>query len=474
MGYRQSPAAFYVYNSVKIITAAPVTDSDSGEVMCGTDAQFPNMNSNAEAYFGGSSIAGEILSSSIYTTVVTVTLTFVEPTPFISEPTMTTTITSYSTYYINLAGSTVTPTPQQSGLVISLTTPFIYQPPWGATGATESTGRCTFGVNSEQYGYFPQTILDYLIQNPAYSAQYPGLKGCVPGGPSLIFERCIHVPTSSTNEPLPSTVAIPAGGGLTSVQTIYVDPNDEQTSTSTPTSHATPAGDASANTTPLPNPNPNQSPSPNNTPNSIGGIIISILGSPPPPGPFSTQVIGESTVLVIPGPTNIPLSQAPPGLQGSITVISGSTFLAVPSATIIPLPPPSVGVVGTTVINGISYILIPSPTSPQLPGVLTTISGTPELIIGPTTVPVSELLGLDIGGRTTVIGGTTEVVISSVETVVLKSTGSSTQSVSVVTTTATSPVPATTTKKNAGGRLEMAGWKATFMGGLGLMVLVLG
>ena len=65
----QSPAAFYVYNCIKIITVAPVTDKD-GHVMCGTTsvvsregvttiATISNKNKNAMAYFRGPDIDGQ-------------------------------------------------------------------------------------------------------------------------------------------------------------------------------------------------------------------------------------------------------------------------------------------------------------------------------------------------------------------------------------------------------------------------------
>jgi hypothetical protein len=515
--------------------------------MCATTSkEFLNINSNAEAYFGGPSIAGNSISESTYETVLSTTLTFFEPTSFTTTPTTTATLVSSTTYYINSNNELVTPPPRQPGVVISLTAPFIYQPPWGETGALEPTGECVQASALERYGYIPQTLLDFLIQEPAYSAQYPGLKGCVPGGPSIILQRCFLIPPTTAPPPLPSTVAIPAGGGLTSSSTVYVMPNvmatpapsDTQLEDTAPTSAA-----------PAPKQTPPSNPDP--SPNSIGAIINSILGNSPPLPPgqsagFSTQVIGGTPVLVIPGPTTIPLSLAPPGLQGSTTVISGTTVLSVPASTTLPNPasnplanpggifsssivggstvlvvpqttiplaqaPPglqgstviqdgttmlvvpgsttvplpadsngAMGPVGTTIINGIAYLLIPSPTAQQLPGVgvgvLTTIDGQLEWVLGPTTVPVSALGGLDVSGRTTVIGGITEMVISGSTTVGLK-TGSSAAasvsvSVSVLTTTVVVTSSTPTTKKNAGGTVDV-GWKGV-VALLGAMMLILG
>lgn len=93
------------------------------------------------------------------------------------------------------------------------------------------------------------------------------------------------------------------------------------------------------------------------------------------------------------------------------------------------------------------------------------------MIVGPTTVPVAELSGLDVSGRTTVIGGVTEVVISGSTTVGVK-TGSS-GGVSVITTTfvVTTSLAATTKNGNAGARAEI---RYLWVGLLGVMVLILG
>ncbi|KAE9374135.1 hypothetical protein N431DRAFT_556531 [Stipitochalara longipes BDJ] len=485
----KSPEAFYVYNSVKIITAAAITNDDGKVVCAAASSGYLNINSNAEAYFGGPSIAGISDADTIYTTVITSTLTFLEPTVFTTTPTMTETLTTQATYYTNSDGSIVTPSPDQPGLVISLTTPFIYQPPWGST---QPTAQCKRTANSEQYGYIPQTLLNYLIKNPFYSSQYPGLASCVPGGPSLLQGICPFAQQTPPS-PLPSTVAIPAGGGLTSGTTIYTMPNV----VATPAPPSTPVPDMQRTNPPVqppssnpwPNPTPNPTPdlhpppalTQNPPPNSLNGIITSILNNPPPPSPppsglFSTSILSGTPILVIP-PTTIPLSLAPPALSGSTTTISGTPYLVIPSATSIPIPNSDVNEpIETTTINGTPYALIPSPSLSQgALGILTTVSGTPELILtGPMTVPLGELTGLEVegSGRTTVIGGVTEVVLTSGMIVGLQ-TSSGGGSGSAVTTAVTSlnANPAATTAKNGGQRLEAA--LKAWAGFVGVMILML-
>ncbi|PMD42998.1 hypothetical protein L207DRAFT_631169 [Hyaloscypha variabilis F] len=489
----QSPAAFYVYNSVKIITAAAVTDDD-GNVMCGTSSVFPNINSNAEAYFGGPSIAGQNNDPLEYNTTITTTMTFLEPTIFTTTPTLTELVMTDVTYYTLSDGSTITPSPNQPGSVISLTEPFIYQPAWASNLA--STPQCLPGMNTEEYGYIPQTLLDYLIQNPYYSAQYPGLASCLPGGPSIITAMCPKGIKHTSTPPFPTTVAIPAGGGLTSQSTAYVGAN-VITTTATPqrdmqgTLSLTPP----ANTLPNPSPNPTSNtvpaPAPTSTqdppPDSRHGPLTTINNLTPTPTPapqpalFSSTILSGTSLLIIPA-TTIPLSLAPSGLQGLTTTISRTPYLIItsPTSLALPLSPSPEVAIQTTMINGIPY-----PLPQHVPGFLTTVPGNGEVdfvLTAAMTVPVGEMGGLEVEGRTTVIGGVTEVVVSSGVTMELQSASASASGeggVLAATSVGTSlgagigasSTPTVSTVKNGGGKMQV-GWML-WVAGLGVVILVL-
>ena len=58
-----------------------------------------------------------------------------------------------------------------SHAVISFSTPFIFIP---STGATEN------------YGYVPQSLIDWMVNDPGYHTQYSGLASCLPGGPVIV------------------------------------------------------------------------------------------------------------------------------------------------------------------------------------------------------------------------------------------------------------------------------------------------
>jgi hypothetical protein len=139
---------------VKIITAKPVVATD-GQTMCGTvsswprpnlykvQATFENINSNAEAYFGGSSIGGALA-------LPTLTATHIHFSLFGSKSvTYTATETSMGLYFTDLRGHTMEPTMASSGIEITLTTPFIYQPTRGASPGIKDPRACFQGGGTE-------------------------------------------------------------------------------------------------------------------------------------------------------------------------------------------------------------------------------------------------------------------------------------------------------------------------------------
>jgi hypothetical protein len=200
-----SPQAFWVYSTVRIITAEAVTDS-SGNKVCGTtsacESAFP-INSDSML----SSI------SSIYPSVISI----LESTATSTNELVFTGINSNVDSYF-FTNQTAT----QTGVIISLTTPFVYAPTRDAKAVVDGMSRiCTQGPGLENYGYPVQTLLDYLVKNPAYSSQYPGLANCLPGGPAIVpIQNCSMVSPFAANAP----ATVKAGGDLTSSTVITVTP----------------------------------------------------------------------------------------------------------------------------------------------------------------------------------------------------------------------------------------------------------
>ncbi|CAG8948926.1 hypothetical protein HYFRA_00002053 [Hymenoscyphus fraxineus] len=103
-----SPAAFYIYSTVKVITAAPVTDA-LGSFVCGTqgvvtnawvtDADafrtIDNENSNAQSYQGTSKIPEVKYPTTTFTSILTTTYLHYQSS-FPATKTYTWEIESYS------------------------------------------------------------------------------------------------------------------------------------------------------------------------------------------------------------------------------------------------------------------------------------------------------------------------------------------------------------------------------------------
>ena len=42
-------------------------------------------------------------------------------------------------------------------------------------------------IVNHDYGYIPQELIDWMVKDPNYAAQYPGLESCLPGGQFTLF-----------------------------------------------------------------------------------------------------------------------------------------------------------------------------------------------------------------------------------------------------------------------------------------------
>lgn len=168
-----SPQAAYVYTSLKIITVAAVTNS-AGEVACGTDYTFPtvsvwyhddnvttttipnptdtsyfdltysNINSNAQAYYGGYGILG---SSKITPAPFSTTEAFTYLNPSgVPTSTVTTAFLDQTTtsFFFNSQLESIDVNIPRTGFTLTFDT-FVYQPTSGATGAD---------YEGSTYGYY--------------------------------------------------------------------------------------------------------------------------------------------------------------------------------------------------------------------------------------------------------------------------------------------------------------------------------
>jgi len=408
-----------------------------------------------------------------------------------SAVTGTATYMHNATFYTNSEGATINPFIVETGLAaeIVLTTPFVFLPAQGKTGATTST-RCYQSDDTEMYGYVPQTLVDILRSDRHYVSQYPDLPSCLPGGPSMLRRQ-----TCFNNIPQSVVYQIPEGGDLSRTTVITVTPPGETkfvpqslAETTTPAGGKGPGNhldgatgqpappatqvieggpEASSNVQSVANENPNDplthdhpaappvtsngnngAGNPQGAPpaqTSVGAIINSMFGAnggqpggavfitPPAGQPIpaslgSTTFISGTPVFVIPSATTVPAAGLPAGI-GSTTMINGTPFVVIQPTTI-PIPAGTGGqqTFSTTLINGTPFVIIPGVTTmPALPGSLMVISGTlVDIFTGPTTVQVNSELPLE--GITTVISGTTMVILPGATTVPVKPGGTASPS----------------------------------------------
>ena len=160
-----------------------MTDA-AGNLVCSTTLQEGTdpaitFNSNAQAtYYGASDLvtfSTAINTANLVTDTYTVTFTETDGTMTTNTLTRTDAAGPKSTIYFDSNNDTVSiPSTRASGVVLTLETPFVYQPKSGANGKTlEPFGNCWAGTGSEGIGYPPQTLLDYMVKDQAISKQYP-------------------------------------------------------------------------------------------------------------------------------------------------------------------------------------------------------------------------------------------------------------------------------------------------------------
>lgn len=473
-----SPAAAYIYTTVKVITAAPVTDAN-GNAACATPWSFtpvlgwhgntttlpaatetqdinaevfPSINSNAQAYWG-SDVAG-LSSSTLEDQTWTVTDSY---SGYGTVPATATTATETGSivkyFYVNSNFESInTEAAKQSvgGVTITLDEAFVYQPSTAAMGETgDGYTECRQGSGTEGWGYPPQTLIDYMAQNPRLSSQYPGLENCIPGGPSIMLPTVCSAVSPATEE---------SGGDLTDTTTIMVTPT-------MPLDTAIPVSEGSTTSSPvilpqttplLATPSSSLAPPPVQTSsnNSPPPVIIPPAQSPPAGSPSpsvipSTENISagtppSETTSPIENPGSSVISNIPPNqpVQSSAaviasaiasgigasplpapTVIGGATVIIASGQATIPYNP-AMPVSGSTIVSGGSTEVIVSAVETlslsqileSLPGSTVVVSGTLEVVLGPTTIPVnSKLPGLE--GSTTIIDGSTYVVVTGPTTV---------------------------------------------------------
>ncbi|KAL8889343.1 MAG: hypothetical protein Q9215_003372 [Flavoplaca cf. flavocitrina] len=351
----QSPDAFYVFSTIKVIWVPAVVDNTNGQLSCGTTSTdldpladlpswhtseeslthvFSNINEYVEAYFDGMPVPN-----------------FYEAGPYYSKHGRPTPVAST---YNN-------PAPYNS-TKITFPTPFVHLPRAGAserdsTVALDAVAPCkeslrfnfsrlecshdqlpghsdylhtdkpwhtSFNDVAEDYGHVSQALLDWMLKDPHYVAQFPDLAACLPGGPSISVQYDdidIITATSAMNVQEPVAALTISAENIVDVAGCF---NPGACSTSlTPDNHAGTPARASAHVTRDPPPVANApinygSPSPSTQQSLSSGEIPSSPPSPPldkewkapPTGQVSSNAQAPfGGMLGLPG--KVPLDEQP-------------------------------------------------------------------------------------------------------------------------------------------------------------------
>ena len=332
-----SPTNFFIYRTARIILVPAVTDQD-GHLTCATTSTFypstfgvaqssilfPGINSNAENYFEGST-ATKTAAARVVTDI------------------------SLSTPYLDRLSTAATAT----NVNLPSTGAFTQSGFDGLRGQN-AAGQPTSNDDTTEsdYGYVDPFFIKFLAQRPDYLRQYPGLAGCLPGGPS-IDPGTRHADLVST-----PTLATALTGSTSS--TTYVsgcfNPGSDLCATAAPPPPPSAVPEVAPQPPPTPQPVSQAPPAPPSSapaplsptapafnPNSLSPSQLSQLlvalepssapgapaspVSPPPPAPPSSL---ETSI----SPPGVPSSPPPRETTPSVAVAAPSTIVSSPSATV--------------------------------------------------------------------------------------------------------------------------------------------
>lgn len=413
-----------MYSTVKVITAAPVTNS-AGQLVCGTPGVFnrgsnittgteavatmtiDNENTNAQAYWGTSKIANVEIPTSTSTTIYELTYTRTSGSTVLSTATYTAIATLESTQ--------LPPAPTGAGTTLTFDTPFIYAPSWAATGAfgPGSTDCDGDDKGTVHYGYLPSTLKDYMLGVPQITSQYAGLASCLIAGPPITVRTVCSANAGEVQL---------AGGDLTSSTVIMVTPSAEATSSqalinppistsvAAPVSSIAPVG-------PTPTPSQTQSPAtsveiPVQVPASSSPVQspspATLVEAPSPvvstqvqsqsqveaPAPVSSQVQSQSPATSVQAPSNPQASTAAVVFPIASSSSQGEDAVASAIASLIGAQPvvnssPSPTLVVSTNLQTVPY----NPASSVQGSTVIANDGQTNIVVAqPTTVPAPTLV----------------------------------------------------------------------------------
>ena len=156
-----SPSQFYVFSSVSIVHVSAISDID-GLYACATTSTYrATCSTNVQP------------QSALYITGIN--------------------SNAESLFHPNEVQTSAMTLDNPDVVLVSFSKPFVYVPPSDPFPSR---------VVNENFGYVPQTLIEWMAQNSDHASKFPGIASCLPGGPSIDFlsHFCSIPPPSNQSE----------------------------------------------------------------------------------------------------------------------------------------------------------------------------------------------------------------------------------------------------------------------------------
>lgn len=170
----------------------PCPTGDIGELQRLGQARtrvFDGINTHAERYFDSPSLPSAASGTGSHPSRPSATTTGPETVPYNHS------LITFSDPFVYLPLRGATEKDHSGGTKIGLFNPSEFEPDGNDSSGSrrllkkalvpQATLTENFDGATEDFGYVPQALIDWMARDPNYIAQYPGLASCLPGGPPI-------------------------------------------------------------------------------------------------------------------------------------------------------------------------------------------------------------------------------------------------------------------------------------------------
>ena len=169
-----APTGVYVFPRVNIINVPAVLDRN-GRLMCATTSTY-RASCPATAYAEANSTSARVDNHT----------QSANPHEALQITGINSNVESYFSAGSKMDSANVSA--KFNMIQISFSKPFVYAPPSDPFPSK---------VVNENFGYVPQTLIEWIAQHPDYVSKFPGIASCLPGGPSIDLDADVICPHST-------------------------------------------------------------------------------------------------------------------------------------------------------------------------------------------------------------------------------------------------------------------------------------